>query len=187
MKHKVTTPERRNQPDATGQGELLASGLGVLWLVWSDLGLTHLALPGRPRPFAPGEGPPTGPVPARFGEPLLRYFAGENVDPARIPVDLSGTRFQVRVWQALRCIPRGAVRTYAGVAADVGSPRAMRAVGAANARNPIAIVVPCHRVVETGHRLGGYTGGLDRKRLLLRLEGVHVESDRVLPGQLDLL
>ena len=125
-------------------------------------------------------------VPAHIAKPLRDYFAGEPVDPAEIPVDLHGTDFQKRVWRALRAIPRGRVRSYAGIASDVGSPRAMRAVGMANARNPIAIVVPCHRVVETGNRLGGYSGGLENKIFLLELEGVTVEGDRVQPGQLDL-
>jgi methylated-DNA-[protein]-cysteine S-methyltransferase len=118
---------------------------------------------------------------------LERYFAGEPVDPVAIPVDLHGTEFQRKVWTALRQIPRGRVRTYQGVGADVGSPRAMRAVGMANSKNPIPIVVPCHRVVEVGNRLGGYTSGIERKIRLLELEGVKVEGDLVLPGQLGLL
>jgi methylated-DNA-[protein]-cysteine S-methyltransferase len=125
-------------------------------------------------------------VPTKYADPLRRYFAGDPIDPVTIPVDLRGTLFQVRVWNALRRIPRGHVRSYAGVAADVGSPRAMRAVGMANSKNPIAIVVPCHRVVEKGNRLGGYSGGLPNKIFLLELEGVRVEGDTVLPGQLDL-
>jgi methylated-DNA-[protein]-cysteine S-methyltransferase len=109
------------------------------------------------------------------------------VDPATLPVRIGGTRFQVRVWRALRRVPRGRVRTYAGLAKDAGSPRGMRAVGMAMSANPLAIVVPCHRVVGAGHKLGGYSGGLDRKRHLLELEGVVVEGDEVLPGQLELL
>jgi methylated-DNA-[protein]-cysteine S-methyltransferase len=101
-------------------------------------------------------------------------------------VDLRGTPFQVRVWEALRKIERGNVRSYAGIAADVLSPRAMRAVGAANAANPIAIVVPCHRVVGTGLGIGGYSGGLPMKRRLLTLEGVRVDAGKVIPGQLEL-
>lgn len=123
-------------------------------------------------------------VPATYAKPLADYFAGAPVDPADVPVDLRGTEFQERVWKALRAIPRGQVRSYAGIARDVGSPRAMRAVGMANSKNPVAIVVPCHRVVEKGHRLGGYSGGLENKIFFLQLEGVHVEGDRVLPGQL---
>lgn len=148
------------------------------------MGLLSLSLPGRARPFVEGEGPEVANVPAVYASLLGDYFAGEPVEPATLPVDLRGTDFQRRVWNALRAIPRGQVRSYAGIATDVGSPRAMRAVGMANAKNPIAIVVPCHRVVEKGHRLGGYSGGLDNKVFLLELEGVDVEGDRVLPGQL---
>jgi O-6-methylguanine DNA methyltransferase len=91
------------------------------------------------------------------------------------------------VWNALRKVSRGQVRSYAGIASDLGKPRATRAVGAANGRNPIAIVIPCHRVVETGMHLGGYTGGLHLKRFLLELEGARIDADRVRPGQLELL
>ena len=128
-----------------------------------------------------------GEVPALYADPLRAYFSGEAIDPATLPVDLRGTPFQLKVWQALRRVPRGAVRTYAGIASDIGSPRAMRAVGAANGANPVAIVVPCHRVVEAGLKLGGYSAGLDRKRHLLALEGVRIEGDQLRPGQLGLL
>jgi O-6-methylguanine DNA methyltransferase len=79
------------------------------------------------------------------------------------------------------------VRSYAAIANAIGSPRAMRAVGGANGRNPLAIVVPCHRVVEADMGLGGYTGGLHLKRFLLQLEGARVVADRVQPGQLALI
>ncbi|MFW6051668.1 MAG: methylated-DNA--[protein]-cysteine S-methyltransferase [Myxococcota bacterium] len=158
--------------------------LGDLWLVWSAQGLVAVRWPEQ----GPAEdGPTERVVPRHYAEPLGRYFDGKPVDPALLAVDLRGSAFQVRVWEALRQVRRGTVRTYAGIAADVGSPRAMRAVGAANGKNPIPVVVPCHRIVEAGHRLGGYSGGLERKRLLLELEGVRVEQGRVLPGQLDLL
>lgn len=177
----------------TGQGLLDLPSIGDLWLVWSELGLVTLSLPTR----APGEieaelvdrgltPPPIAEVPSIFADPLLSYAAGDPVDPATLPVDLRGTPFQVRVWHALRRIPRGQVRSYAGIAADVGSPRGMRAVGMANRSNPIAIVVPCHRVVERALGLGGYSGGLDMKRHLLDLEGVRVDAGKVIPGQLEL-
>lgn len=169
-----------------GQGPFEAEGFGTLWLVWSDVGLVSLSLPERDRPFAHGEGPDVVDVPDKYAKPLADYFAGQPIDPATIDVDLRGSAFQKRVWEALRTIRRGQVRSYAGVAASIGSPRAMRAVGMANARNPIAIVVPCHRVVEKGNRLGGYSGGLPNKIFLLALEGVRVEGDVVRPGQLDL-
>lgn len=139
-------------------------------------------LPADVWPIAPA------PLPARIHDVLSRYFAGEGIDPAaELPARIAGTKFQRRVWTALRNVPRGGVRTYAGLAKDVNSPRATRAIGTAMAKNPIAIVVPCHRVVKSGLSLGGFSGGLPRKIALLDLEGVKVEGDRVLPGQLDLL
>ena len=168
-------------------------GIGEVWLAWSEQGLLMLALPGQPPGAAEAEmldrgiePPPLAEVPELFAAPLLAYAAGAPVEPAALPVDLRGTPFQMRVWQALRRIPRGSVRSYAGIAADVGSPRATRAVGMANAANPIAIVVPCHRVVGTGLTLGGYSGGLAMKRHLLALEGVRVAGGKVVPGQLEL-
>ena len=168
-------------------------GLGELRLVWSERGLVMLSLPSRNAAEVAAdmvdrgiEPPPFADVPDLYRCPLEDYARGEPVDPALLPVDLRGTAFQLRVWEALRKIPRGSVRTYAGIAADVGSPRAMRAVGMANSGNPVAIVVPCHRVVESKLRLGGYSGGLAMKRTLLSLEGVSVEAGRVIPGQLEL-
>ncbi len=176
-----------------GQGSLALAGIGEIWLAWSAKGLLLLALPDQTafdieatmvdRGIEP---PPLAEVPACYAEPLERYAAGEAVDPAVLPVDLRGTPFQVRVWEALRNVPRGSVRSYAGIATDVGAPRAMRAVGAANSVNPIAIVVPCHRIVGSGLSVGGYSGGLAMKRRLLDLEGVRVEGGRVIPGQLEL-
>jgi methylated-DNA-[protein]-cysteine S-methyltransferase len=87
-----------------------------------------------------------------------------------VPLDLLGTPFQCLVWHALQDIPYGVTWTYRELAQRLGRPRALRAVGAANAANPVPIVVPCHRVVAAGGKLGGYTGGLDLKRRLLALE-----------------
>lgn len=186
MQEDLNTGYGGDQRSLKGQGPFEAEGFGTLWLVWSDVGLVSLTLPDRPPPFEAGYGPPVLDVPEGVARVLRDYFGGAPVDPTTIPVELHGTDFQKRVWEALRRIPRGQVRSYAGIASDVGSPRAMRAVGMANAKNPIAIVVPCHRVVEKGHRLGGYSGGLDKKIFLLELEGVTVEGDQVQPGQLDL-
>ena len=100
---------------------------------------------------------------------LKAYFAGELTD-FELEIDLHGTEFQRRVWQALRTIPFGETRSYGEIAAQVGAPGAARAVGLANGHNPLAIIVPCHRVIGAGGRLTGYGGGLDRKRSLLALE-----------------
>ena len=100
---------------------------------------------------------------------LEAYFAGELTD-FELEFDLQGTEFQRRVWQALRTIPFGETRSYGAIAAQVGAPGAARAVGLANGHNPIAIIVPCHRVIGASGNLTGYGGGLDRKRSLLALE-----------------
>jgi methylated-DNA-[protein]-cysteine S-methyltransferase len=102
---------------------------------------------------------------------LDAYFAGRR-QVFDLPLAALGTPFQRRVWDALATIDYGRTCSYAQIAAQVGAPRAVRAVGAANARNPIGIVVPCHRVIGTNGRLTGYAGGLERKAQLLRLEGV---------------
>jgi methylated-DNA-[protein]-cysteine S-methyltransferase len=97
---------------------------------------------------------------------LAAYFAGELTD-FDLPLAPSGTEFQQRVWSALRTIPFGQTTSYGELAGQLGNPGASRAVGLANGRNPIAVVVPCHRVIGADGRLTGYGGGLDRKRWLL--------------------
>ncbi len=108
----------------------------------------------------------------RVESELAAFFAGANSGPGApaIPLDLRGTTFQVAVWNALQDIPRGETRTYAEIAGAVGNPAAVRAVGSAIGRNPVSLLVPCHRVVRTGGGLGGYGGGLWRKGYLLDLE-----------------
>ena len=106
----------------------------------------------------------------RFTRELDEYFTGKR-RRFSFPLDLRGTPFQVRCWQALLAIPYGETRSYADIARAVGQPQAFRAVGMANNRNPIAIVVPCHRVIASDGTLCGYGGGLDVKRKLLELEG----------------
>jgi methylated-DNA-[protein]-cysteine S-methyltransferase len=100
---------------------------------------------------------------------LDAYFAGELTD-FEVELDLQGTEFQRRVWRALLTIPFGETRSYGEIAEQIGAPGAARAVGLANGHNPIAIIVPCHRVIGASGRLTGYGGGLDRKRSLLALE-----------------
>ena len=98
------------------------------------------------------------------------YFAGKRRE-FTFPLDLRGTDFQVACWRALLAIPYGETRSYADIARAIGKPNAFRAVGMANNRNPIAIVVPCHRVIASDGTLCGYGGGLEVKRRLLQLEG----------------
>lgn len=111
---------------------------------------------------------------------VVRAQLEEYLDGTRttftLPLAPRGTEFQRRVWSALARIPYGATTTYAAIARTIGAPRAVRAVGAANGRNPLAIVVPCHRVIGRDGTLTGYAGGLERKRALLALESASVRS-----------
>lgn len=108
---------------------------------------------------------------------LRAYFAGD-LRVFDVPLEVVGTDFQKRVWRALRTIPFGETRSYSQVAGQIGSPRAVRAVGAANGRNPIPIIVPCHRVIGASGGLVGFGGGLEWKRFLLGLEANNVERSR---------
>ncbi len=134
--------------------------------------LTQIQLPGRHRPVAAPRGP------TAFAEPidqLERYFAGElhEFDLALAP---EGGEFDLAVWEELNRIPYGQTTSYGAVAAAIGHADSPRAVGAANGRNPIPIVVPCHRVIGADGRLVGYGGGLDTKRALLELESGGVQG-----------
>ena len=150
------------------------SPLGRMLLAATDDGLAGVWFTGQRH----------GPVDVEWREdashPVLReavaqltaYFAGERT-AFDLPLDLhAGTAFQQSVWQALLAIPPGATTSYSELGRRLGRPQAARAVGAAVGRNPISIVVPCHRVLGTGGALTGYAGGLERKTALLRLEGV---------------
>ena len=103
---------------------------------------------------------------------LQRYFAGDITSLDEVEVELHGTDFQQRVWLALRSVAAGTTSSYAEQARKVGAPAAVRAVGAANGANPVAVVLPCHRIIGSNGTLTGYGGGLDRKRWLLNHEGV---------------
>lgn len=109
--------------------------------------------------------------PCGFSSQLRSYFAGDYHCLNTIPVSTNGTPFQQQVWLALRTIPPGKTMTYGELAAKLGKPTAYRAVGGTNALNPVAIVLPCHRVVGANASLTGYAGGLERKQWLLEHEG----------------
>lgn len=113
-----------------------------------------------------------GDSPATVRANLAAYFGGDLAALDRIPWETGGTPFQRSVWTALTGIPAGTTMTYGALAAEIGAPRAVRAVGHANGANPISVVVPCHRLVGANGALTGYGGGLDRKRWLLEHEGV---------------
>lgn len=155
------------------------SPLGRIRIFASDDGVTGVFLPGQEaawptgaleaacQPGAPAD--PDHPVLAQAARQLREYFAGKRRD-FDVSVQASGTDFQLTVWQALSGIRFGATRTYGQVAATIGRPKASRAVGAANSRNPVSIIVPCHRVVGSSGELTGYAGGLSAKQWLLRHE-----------------
>ena len=112
---------------------------------------------------------PNDPLLARTADELRRYFAGES-DRFDVPLDLLGTPFQRAVWQALLAIPAGRTSTYGEIARGLGAAAAVRAVGGAVGRNPVSVIVPCHRVVGADGSLTGYAGGVERKQAMLTLE-----------------
>ena len=151
------------------------SPIGELLLTATGDALTGLYMLGSPHPLPLGlPAPGARSDPAAFAKvtaQLRAYFAGE-LTAFDLPLSPSGSPFQLAVWSALTRIPYGTTTSYGRIARDLGkSPAASRAVGAANGQNPIAVIVPCHRVIGAGGGLTGYGGGLDRKELLLRLEG----------------
>jgi methylated-DNA-[protein]-cysteine S-methyltransferase len=150
----------------------VGSPVGALKLVGHDAGLAAILWehdnPRRVRLSVLTEDPDNTLLGAAERQ-LTEYFQGERKD-FDVPLAFAGTPFQVRVWQALLTIPYGETRSYGDIARQIGHPGAMRAVGAANGRNPISIMAPCHRVVGASGALVGFAGGLDAKRTLLDLE-----------------
>jgi methylated-DNA-[protein]-cysteine S-methyltransferase len=146
------------------------SPLGALLLVRDEVGLTGLYLPtGKHRVDPEPDWVRDDTAFEDVSTQLAEYFAGDRRE-FDLPLHPAGTEFQLRAWAALREIPYGETRSYAKQAAAVGSPNASRAIGLANGRNPISIIVPCHRVVGADGSLTGYGGGLPAKRWLLEHE-----------------
>jgi methylated-DNA-[protein]-cysteine S-methyltransferase len=148
------------------------SPVGPLLLEAGERGLTRLHFDGvatAPAPAASGSNRGANAILDQVEEELGQYFAGTRTS-FEVPLDLAGTEFQRQVWAQLRAIPFGVTASYGELANALGKPGASRAVGMANNRNPVAIIVPCHRVVGADGSLTGYAGGLDRKRQLLDLE-----------------
>jgi O-6-methylguanine DNA methyltransferase len=154
------------------------SPIGTLFAAMSERGLAYLELPhasgrlfpGWQRVAAPDAHAIEGFAPNRAAiAQVLEYLEGKR-RAFELRLDLRGTPFQRAVWEALLAIPYGETRTYGDVARAIGRPGAVRAVGAANGANPVPLVVPCHRVVAAGGRLGGFGGGLPLKARLLALE-----------------
>jgi methylated-DNA-[protein]-cysteine S-methyltransferase len=153
--------------------KLVDSPIGKLKLVASDQGLVGILWekdrPGRVRLSDLKENP-KHPMLVKTEEQLREYFQGQRRHFS-IPLDMRGTPFQKQVWEALLAIPFGETRSYSQLAKQLGNPKATRAVGAANGRNPVAIIAPCHRVIGSSGKLTGFAGGLDAKAHLLNLEG----------------
>jgi methylated-DNA-[protein]-cysteine S-methyltransferase len=146
------------------------SPIGPLQLFASDVGLRALYLPNHKRPLSfLSESKPEHPLLREARGQLAEYFAGART-AFELPLEPPGTPFQQTVWSALREIPLGETRTYLELAVQLGNPKATRAVGAANGRNPLSIIVPCHRVIGSSGALTGYAGGESAKRWLLRHE-----------------
>jgi len=145
-----------------GELKLVASGKGLVAILWQNdrperVPLAEMVEDGEQKVLAEAE------------RQLAEYFAGQRRG-FELPLDMRGTRFQRDVWEALLGIPYGETRSYGELAKQLGVPDASRAVGAANGRNPISIVVPCHRVIGASGKLTGFAGGLEVKARLLELE-----------------
>ena len=144
------------------------SPAGLLYIADEGGAITNIEFDRRFKPPADWENAGT-PLTRRMEEELGEYFAGKRRE-FDLPLAPRGTAFQLSVWEELRRIPYGETRAYGDLAKNIGNPKACRAVGMANNRNPISIVIPCHRVIGAGGALVGYGGGLDIKALLLDLE-----------------
>jgi methylated-DNA-[protein]-cysteine S-methyltransferase len=151
------------------------SPIGALLLTTDGAALTGIYLDserGATRPTDLGADDPHHPVLAAAADQLRAYFAGER-DEFDVPLSAAGTTFQREVWDALARIPYGETISYGELARRVGKPSASRAVGLANGRNPLPIIVPCHRVIGANGTLTGYGGGIERKQWLLEHEREH--------------
>jgi methylated-DNA-[protein]-cysteine S-methyltransferase len=146
-----------------GQLMLVAKGACLAAILWEN------DRPDRVRLGDMSEDPGSD-ILNRVEQQLAEYFAGTR-NRFELELDFQGTEFQKKVWQALLTIPFGETRSYRQIAEQIGSPGAVRAVGAANGRNPISIIAPCHRVIGSSGELTGFAGGLDAKHTLLTLEG----------------
>lgn len=153
------------------------SPIGPLTLAGTDGVLTHLLMADqRHLPEELDHWEHDDDAFAEVVEQLEAYFAGTR-DTFDVELRLEGTAFQQEVWGALLEIPYGETRSYGEIAVRIGRPRASRAVGLANGRNPVSLIVPCHRVIGANGSLTGYGGGLDRKLALLNLERLHLERE----------
>ncbi|WP_434675365.1 methylated-DNA--[protein]-cysteine S-methyltransferase [Pseudomonas sp. D3-10] len=156
-------PLYKTIPSPVGELILVARDAKLAAILWENERLNRVRL-------GPLELDSDHPTLKEAERQLLEYFAGQRRQ-FELALDFAGTYFQVRVWQALLTIPFGETRSYRDIAIQIGQPTATRAVGAANGRNPISIIAPCHRVIGTSGSLTGFAGGLAAKQYLLSLEG----------------
>ena len=150
---------------------VIASPVGKLRLVASEKGLVAIDVRNNAKQEVTAKNPSAQAVLIQTKKQLEQYFAGKRTT-FDVALDLVGTEFQVQAWRALCRIPFGKTISYGQQAANIKKPKAFRAVGSANGKNPIPIIVPCHRVVASDGSLGGYSLGLRMKKQLLALEGV---------------
>jgi methylated-DNA-[protein]-cysteine S-methyltransferase len=163
MNASAATPHFRATIDTpVGALSLVATDRALVALVWRTQMHSRV-------PFEDAAEIPEHPVLAETSRQLREYFAGTRRE-FTVPLEFRGTDFQLRVWAELLKIPYGETRTYGQIAEKIGNPAAVRAVGAANGRNPISIIAPCHRVIGMSGDLTGFGGGLDAKAFLLSLE-----------------
>ncbi len=174
---KIASPTRTY----TAQG-VYPSRLGPMLLARTAKGLAGAWFEGQKHQPSAVDAPtrPDDALLRRTHEQLSAYFDGESA-AFDVPLDLIGTEFQRAVWQALLAVGRGRTCSYGEIAKALGRPVAGRAVGAAVGRNPISVIVPCHRVIGSSGALTGYAGGIDRKIALLALEGAHQSTAGPVP------
>ncbi len=163
METEQTDLAYRNMATPVGLLKLVASDKGLVAILWENDDSQRVRLEAM-------QEDEKHPVLIEAAKQLGEYFAGKR-RKFSVNLDFRGTEFQRKVWAALVSIPFGETRSYAQIAEQVGSPKAVRAVGAANGRNPISIIAPCHRVIGSNGKLTGFAGGLEVKAFLLGLEG----------------
>ena len=152
--------------------DTLDTPLGILTLEASEHGLRSIRFPNRPQPI---KGKMTSNSVIKLAKRELKAYFARQLKEFSVPLDWHGTAFQESVWQALTAIPYGDTVSYTDIARAIGRPQSARPTGGAVGRNPIPIIVPCHRVIGSDHTLTGFTGGLNIKVALLELEGRVIE------------
>jgi methylated-DNA-[protein]-cysteine S-methyltransferase len=153
-------------PSPVGQLMLVANPQALIAVLWDN------DLPERVK-LGEMKQNKKHPVLQKAKQQLEEYFNGQRTD-FDVPIEFYGTSFQKQVWQALLTIPYGETRSYKQIAQQIGNEKAVRAVGAANGKNPISIIAPCHRVIGTNGKLVGFAGGLERKEILLEIETLKI-------------